>query len=518
MSYYISGCLAAKIDKYTINEIGIPSVVLMEKAAMSVVFETLNAYGEELKTGDIYIFCGKGNNGADGLAIARLLYDKKYNVKIMIVGDILNETKEFELQFDIVKKIGIEIVILKDSQDMCNLNFENCAIVIDALFGIGLKRDISGINYEIIKRINFERQYGRLKKVVSVDIASGLDSLKGTVRKIAIKADMTVTFGFKKIGHIICEGKNYTGKLIICDVGFYFPDEINIDKYELNDVIFAIDKEDLFKLPKRKKTSNKGTYKNVNIIGAGENMSGAVALAGEAAYRSGCGLVKIYAGNNNINILKNLLREAVIYGYDKLDTDKAYNRFDENKDIIVIGPGFSTNYESEEILKKILKTDCKKILDADALNIISRNKILLKDLDRNTIITPHIKEMSRLMSKDINYIRENIIECAREFSKKYECITVLKDATTVVASYDGTVKINTMGNSGMSKGGSGDVLTGIIAGMLSQEMDIYDAACLGVYIHGCAGDIASEKLSCYSMVASDIISVLPDVFLNISNS
>lgn len=510
MNYFISGKLAAAIDKHTINDIGIPSIVLMERAAFAVVEETVKFYDSDIKTGDIVIFCGKGNNGADGLAVSRILFQKGYNVKVIIAGEPDRVTEEFALQSDILKKLGVKISILRKMEDVFKLNFDNCSLIIDGLFGIGLTREITGLNYELIKRINDEK-----KKVISIDIASGLDSLKGLEMGIAINADITVTFGYPKAGHIICNGKKYTGRLIVHDIGFCVPENFEFNEIDdLSKHLFeGIKDNELVKLPKRTKISNKGTYKNINIIGAGENMSGAVALAGEAAYRCGCGLVKIFASENNINPLKCLIKEAVICGYDKLDIEK----FDIDKDIIIVGPGLSVSRQAEEILGIVLKSDCKKIIDADALNIISRNKILLENFDENTIITPHIKEMSRLIDKDVSYIRENIIECAKEFSKRYKCITIIKDATSVVASCDGKVRINATGNSGMSKGGSGDVLTGIIAGMLSQGMNSYEGACLGVCLHGLAGDIASRELSEYGMVASDIISALPKIFLNISD-
>lgn len=507
-NYFISGKLAADIDKYTINEIGIPSVVLMERAALSVAEVTKKALSDMSDINEIFIFCGKGNNGADGLAAARILYQWGYKIRIFISGNLENVTEEFDIQKSIISKMNIDFKLLTNKEDVNSINFDKCSLVIDGLFGIGLSREISGLYYDLIKKINNQRS-----SIISIDIASGLDSLNGTVMGISVKADITVTFGYPKSGHILCDGKKYTGRLIVCDIGFCVPDRYYFDSGNniLNEDIFeAVTKDEIVKLPKREKTSNKGTYKTVNIIGAGENMSGAVVLAGEAAYRCGCGLVKIFASDNNINPVKCLLKEAVICGYDKLE-DNYNNVFNSDKDIIVIGPGLSVSEKAEGILEKVLSINCKKIIDADALNIISRNKLLLEKLGNNTIITPHIKEMSRLIDKDSAYVRQNIIKCAREFSNKYKCTTIIKDATTVIAFPNGRVRINTSGNSGMSKGGSGDVLAGIIAGMISQGMDVDDAACLGVYIHGCAGDIAGKELSEYGMIASDIIKAIPKV-------
>lgn len=512
MNYFISGKLASLIDSYSINEIGIPSIVLMERAALAVaevVIETFedekykkNTSGSE----NVLVVSGIGNNGADGLAVARILYLKGYKVKIVVLGDIDKSSEEFKIQYKILKNLNIDIDFINDLEIVEKIFSENYSVIIDSLFGIGLSRDVEGLKYDLIKKINENNSI-----IVSVDIPSGIDSNTGTVKNISVIADKTVTFGYAKVGHIIGEGKKYTGKLIIKDIGFCIPENFkfdNINEFKIVDNLFEyLEKEDLKIIPKRDITSNKGSYKNVIVIGAGENMSGAVALAASSAYRCGCGIVKIYADKKNIDVLKILVKEAIIDEYDNIDFDK----INADKDIIIIGPGLSVNEKSKKLVEKVLDTNCKKIIDADALNIISENKILLDKFDENLVITPHIKEMSRLIGEETIFIKDNILKVAKEFSLKYKCITLIKDSSSVISDTSGKVRINVTGNSGLSKGGSGDVLTGIIAGMISQGMNIYDAVSVAVYIHGMAGDIASRKLSEYSIVASDIIDNLPEV-------
>lgn len=514
MKYFISGRLASLIDFYSIKTIGIPSVVLMERASLAVAEEVIDSLNNkksyDIFTENILIVCGVGNNGADGLAISRILHLNGYKVKVMISGNIDKSTEEFRIQLEIIKKLNIHIFYVSGLAEINEVFNDRYSIIVDALFGIGLSRDIEGINYDLIKKINKADTF-----IISVDIPSGIDSNTGVIKNISIEANKTVTFGYAKVGHIVGQGKKYAGQLIVKDIGFCVPDNFKFnteDIFEITDNLFEyLEKEDLKIIPKRNITSNKGSYKNVIIIGAGKNMSGAVALSANASYRSGCGIVKIYADSKNVDVLKTLVKEAIIEEYDKID----FSKINSDKDIIIIGPGLSVSEKSKELVEKVLDLNCKKIIDADALNIISENKILLEKFDENVVVTPHIKEMSRLIAKETSFVKDNILTVAKEFSLKYKCITVIKDATSVISSGYNVSRINITGNSGMSKGGSGDVLTGIIAGMLSQGMNMFDAATVAVFIHGMAGDIASKKLSEYSMIASDIVDNLPEVFLSL---
>ena len=509
MEYLLTGKAAKSVDEFCIQEIGIPSLVLMERAAYAVaknVDEVIKIQDGSGRKTEIVIVCGIGNNGADGIAAARMLKEMGYPCRICIVGDPGKGTEELKVQYQIVNNLRIDVKVCDtkakvDSYSFSDNNMEEVMIV-DALFGIGLSRNIEGICYQMVNKINEQKSF-----VLSVDIASGLNSANGKVMGIAVNSDMTVTFGKMKAGHLLCDGREYSGRVQIEDVGFVKKAYNKVLDEMKDDVFVYLTKEDLKKIPKRKRTSHKGTYSNVNVIGAGAGMSGAVALAGMAAYRCGAGLVKIYAKDSNTDVIRTLVKEAVVHDYAAFDV----NEKNHNKDIIVIGPGLGTVGEAKKLVENVLDTDCKIVIDADALNLISTNKILLNKFGENIVITPHLKEMSRLIEKDVSYIRENIISCAKEFSLKYGCTTVLKDATTVISSPRGNIRINRSGNSGMSKGGSGDVLSGIIAGLITQNLSVFEAASLGVYLHGLAGNLAAERNSEYSMVASDLIDAIPQV-------
>lgn len=504
MDYVLTGLSSKQVDSYCINEMGIPSLVLMERAALAVADETMNYLKETKKRENhVLVVSMPGNNGADGLAAARMIGEKGYSCGICVIGDLNRATEEFIIQLNIINKMGIDIIHCDTDDSVEKFDIPEDVVIIDALFGIGLSREVSGKYAEIIRKINESDNY-----VISVDIASGLNPATGCVMGTAVTADMTVTFGTMKAGHLTGEGKTYSGNVVVKDAGFIKCAYEKIREENPSEVYECFTVSDLQVIPKRCKTSNKGTYGTVNVIGGGGNMSGAAALSGTAAYRCGAGLVRIFVEKNNLDALKVLLKEAVIREFSEFDL----TGISQEKDVIVIGPGLSVSDMADELVRKVLSTECKIVLDADALNVISRNRILLEQLNENVVITPHIKEMSRLMEKDTAYIRNNILQCAREFSVKYGCVTVIKDAATVISSPKGKIRINTTGNSGMSKGGSGDVLTGIIGGLISQKLSVYEAASLGVYLHGMAGDYAAAGKSEYSLLSSDILDKLPELF------
>lgn len=509
MEYLLTGGAAKEVDTCCIHELGIPSVVLMERAACAVAQETdrllRNRYqGYRQTLADIVAVCGTGNNGADGIAAVRILREMGYHCRICIVGNPQKSTEEFKVQYDIVRRLAVELMHCDNEAKLTDDWFKKDTVIIDALFGIGLSREVSGVYREVIEKINHTSC-----QVVSVDIASGLEATTGKVMGSAVMADCTVTFGRSKSGMYLCEGKKYSGEVIVKEIGFVREAYRHVEENFAKEVFECFTKRELARLPRRIPTSNKGTYHNVNIAGAGGQMSGAAILAGMAAYSCGAGLVKIYAGERNLDVIKVSVKEAVVNPLSELKAAKLSG----DKDIIVAGPGLGISEQAEYVLKEILSSKCKIVLDADALNLISQNNILLEKFHPDVVITPHVKEMSRLTGKETAYIRENMVECAREFSLKYGCVTVIKDAATVICSGEGKVRINTSGNSGMSKGGSGDVLSGIIGGLISQNMSVYEAASLGVYLHGLAGDAAAGKKGEYSMQAGDLVKCIPEVLL-----
>lgn len=538
MRYVLDAASMKNVDSYSINTLGIPSVVLMERAALSVTEAIESKVKGNIHT-DIICVCGRGNNGADGLAVARQLYLKGYNVDVYIINSHAS-TKEFDIQLNIIKNLGIECINSSD--------FSKYGVIVDALFGNGLSRELAGEARIVVDTINkcstsVRSQYTQNsdnngnRLVVAVDIPSGISASTGVVMGSAVNADITVTFGFEKIGHILYPAASYCGKIIRKDIGFaQYPDMTrDIFTYDYSDI------SDM--LPLRKPDGNKGTFGKALVIAGSRLYGGAAVLSSRAAARIGAGLVRTLTHISN--------RTAVITGnmeciVDTYDTDEECGDFVKNTetlvdkcicwaDVVCIGPGLSMEESAVKLVRSVsAKKNIKKLYDADALNIIAQYKIELdgsnddvdyeaggnsgnasyKDdmSDKNVVVTPHIGEMSRLTGLDIAVIKNNPIDTARTYSREHNCVCVLKDARTIVSDGE-RVYINMSGNDGMATGGSGDVLSGIITGLMAQGLTTFEASALGVYIHGCAGDEAALSNGKYSMVAGDIIDNIKNVLI-----
>lgn len=514
MKYIVDSTEMKNIDSYTIDKIGIPSMVLMERAALEVIEVVTKHVTIKDK---IVVVCGSGNNGADGVAIARLLYLKGYDVCIKLLAneDICKD--ELKNQIKIARNLGINI---DNKVDLTEYN-----IVIDAIFGIGLKTEVFGIYSEIINLIN-QGNY----MVFSVDIPSGLSTDTGKPMNISIKANYTITFGYKKIGLLLYPGTMYAGEVITADIGF--PD---IARIKTNPRYISYDETDLDLIPKRTNYSNKGTYGNVLIIAGNINMAGASYLSAKAAYNMGTGLVKVMVPKENRIILQTLLPEAVLITYDNEQWNEVV--IDNLKkelalaNVVVFGPGLGMGLFVEKMFEFVIG-NCKVplIIDADGINLLAKrinddNEVInIKNIDRilkrvktitsvlpkSTILTPHLKELSRLLNISVNEIISNITQIVELCTNDNNIIFAIKDARTIVVG-DEKRYINCSGNNGMSTAGSGDVLTGIIGGLIAQGLDSLTSTMLGVYIHGLAGDIGSENKGNYSLMASDIIEALPQV-------
>lgn len=477
-----------EIDKNTIEMIGIPSMVLMERAALGVtkvICELLSKHTRSL------IVAGTGNNGGDGLAVARQLQERGYQPSILIIGDPQKGSDSFIQQLKIIKELKIPVVT--------EVDYTEYDLIVDAIFGVGLTRKITGHYEEAINKIN---QSGCF--ILSIDIPSGIDSSSGHIMGCCVKAHHTVTFGYLKRGLVLYPGCAMVGEIHIESAGF--PTHL-INQIAPRYVTYT--KADVKKLlPPRKAYSNKGSYGRVCLYAGTKNMAGAAYLSGIAAYETGCGLVKICTIEENRNIIQTLLPEAILETYDE-DTELTalIERNNEWADVVVFGPGMGENATTGIMLEhliKVGKVPC--VIDADGLNLLSLHLDWLKMAQSNLILTPHIKEMSRLTGKEIKDIKNRLVETAESFSSQYRVITILKDARTIVSDGLDLAYINMSGNCGMATAGSGDVLTGILGGLLAQGVAPLTAARLGVYIHGLAGDEAKKCLGAYSLKARDIIS------------
>jgi len=496
-----------KIDKQTIEKCGIPGIILMENAGLSVIEEILKEFDTDSK---FTIICGRGNNGGDGFVIARHLYARGYDINVFVTGDPQNISGDALVNFNIIKKININIQIINCEEDIINLkeSLIHNPITVDALFGTGLCSEVTGIGREVINLINQYSQY-----VISVDIPSGICGDDGRVCGVAVRADKTVTFGLPKCGNIIYPGADYCGKLILKDIGI--PNEI-IDMMDLKHNIInrkLIESN----LPIRKRDGHKGNFGKAHAIAGSLGMTGAAILTCKSALRSGLGLLKLYIAESLNFIIKANIPEAVtvplqemrkgVIGINHIDKIIEGSR---SADVLTIGPGCGDTSELSEMLKRVLKElEVPIILDADGLNVLSRNIEWLRGKKSEVVITPHMGEMSRLTGLTIEEIKKDTIKIAKDFAHEWKVITVLKGASTIIADPSGEIYININGNPGMATAGSGDVLTGIITGLVAQGIKPLEAAITSVYIHGLTGDRVAERKGEYGLIASDMVEELP---------
>ena len=495
MRYLLTGKQMQSADYYTINEIGIPSMVLMERAALKTV-EIMEQ--ENLNFKDVLVVCGSGNNGGDGYAIARLLHLKGYNVSIYFLG---NETKR-SIENKQQKKIA-EYYRIPVKQE---IGKEEYSVIIDAIFGTGLSRDVEGQYAEIIDKLNQMSGYK-----VSIDTPSGIQDNTGKVMGVAFQADMTVAIAFAKRGQMLEAGNPYVGKLKVADIGIYIDAVMSEDK-----LTYCYDYEDFKRqFPKRTPNSHKGSYGKVLLIVGSKGMSGAALLCARAAYATGSGLVQIYTHEDNRVIIQKSLPEAIVSAYTEYDENQLKQIIDW-ADVVGIGSGLGMSDTAEKLVKYTIQfANIPCVVDADALNLIAKDTTILQNVSQPMILTPHMKEMSRLLSCDVQELKDRKIELLEQFVEEYPVSCVLKDARTIIGCKKENLFLNLTGNSAMAKGGSGDVLTGIIAAIMAQKVDAHQAACLGVYLHGLSGDCAREYKGSYSVLAGDLVDSIGEILKQI---
>jgi NAD(P)H-hydrate epimerase len=496
-----------EIDRITIEELGIPSLTLMELAGVTAARHICKRYSPQ-KT---VILCGGGNNGGDGLVIARELSNNYgFDVKVIMMSE--PQSPDCKSQYIIARNFGIDIVI-KTAIDHSDISD---ALIIDAIVGTGLNKPIENHLLSAINLINL------CKDVVSIDIPSGISSDTGQVFGLGVKAGMTVTFGLPKIGQLMFPGRERCGELVVENIGL--PKRL-LESSEIKCEL--LDRDYIrTKIPKRQDNSNKSNYGHVLIIGGASGKTGAGIMTSRASLRSGSGLVSLGVPISLINVYQGnaveqmvlTLRDNGMGGFSKDCLSQIYEFIDKSGSVIVIGPGMGVDSDTIEIVTSLIRnSSVPLIIDADGINCISTIRHeerleLLKGAKAPIILTPHTGEMARLLSKDKDDFRKlctNIeaerLDIARAFSKESGVVLVLKGASTVISSPDCTTYINITGNSGMASGGSGDVLAGMIASFLGQGVSPVEASQIGVYLHGLSGDISADIKSKYCMTASDII-------------
>lgn len=499
MEYLVTRAEMKRYDDNTITHLKIPSVVLMERAALVTVEQIRKEKGNGAF--HVLVAAGCGNNGGDGLAVGRLLMLQGCSVDFVFLGAYERCSRETMLQIDILAQYGCKIF---DRIPECEYD-----IVVDALFGIGLSREIEGIYKEAVSTINTKCAY-----VCAVDIPSGIDADTGRILGCAVQADLTVTYGFYKAGEFLYPGAGYCGKIICGQMGIDERSFLGKKPFwytytSLSDM----------RLMKRRPDGNKGTFGKALVIAGNDTICGAALLAARSVFMTGAGMVRIITSEKNRETLQQTLPEAMLTLYDtalwkEKEPETSFIGEFQNAlnwaDSILIGPGIGTGKEAEWMLSYCLKESAlPMVMDADALNLLTRNTILgLPDTQtgRQIIITPHLGEFARLYGCTIPEASDNITVYPKELADKLGCIVICKDARTVVICPDAeSAYINTAGNAGMATAGSGDVLAGVVTGLLVQGMDAWEAAKSGVYLHSAAGDMAAKLYGERSMMATDII-------------
>ncbi|MCI5649042.1 MAG: NAD(P)H-hydrate dehydratase [Fusicatenibacter sp.] len=482
-------------DAYTMNQIGIPSLVLMERAALCTVEEICS--GNHC-TDRILVVCGTGNNGGDGMAIGRILYERGYHVEICCIGKREKYSEEMEIQDKIAENYGVPLVK--------NPFFGEYTVIIDAIFGIGLSRPLTGIFADTVERINKSGV-----PVIAVDIPSGIHTDTGEVLGTGVRAVSTVTFAHAKPGLFLYPGKEYAGRVQVREIGIRAlpggEDEL---------VYRMADKKDLEWITLRDPRGNKGTFGKVLVIAGSDEMCGAAVLCARAVLGSGAGMVKVFTEQSNRIPILAAFPEVMIstWQMDRPIPEEKLLRDMKWCDAIVIGPGIGMSQKAKEILKLTLQMAQQPlILDADALNLISADPSVLDSCTALRIITPHVGELSRLSGWEISRIKQNPVKAALFAADRYGAICVLKDSVTVTAGREDkqeTVYINHSGSHALATAGSGDVLCGIIGAFTARMVcdrreGFLFASALAVYFHGLSGEKAAESMGAASVTASDVI-------------
>ncbi|MCL2244033.1 MAG: NAD(P)H-hydrate dehydratase [Treponema sp.] len=506
------------IERIAIEEMGIPSILLMENAAINITKHCLRIIDGK-QNAKVLIVCGSGSNGGDGMAIARHLHVKGTEVKVLFAGDMNAVMNDSEINLQIIKKMGIPIESIQYADNHQNIQavIETSDLVVDAMLGTGLDRNIGG-NYKILtEMINRYAKY-----ILSVDMPSGVHSDTGRVMGNAVKASETVTLGYPKTGILTYPGAEYAGKVHVEDIGI--PDAL-IDKVKTEANTLTADEAGNL-LPERRQRSNKGNYGKILVFAGSNDMPGAAALTCSASYMTGCGLVCACVLPDVAGVIHHWQREVITRNVPEINgmyCKKSINALTEeikNASVLVIGPGIGRSPDVTEFVHELISiAEVPIVLDADALFAVSQNMNILNMRKAPCVITPHPGEMSRLLANSLNAngqtgfsvadILDDITGTAIKFSTDFNVVTLLKDAHTIIANPDGVYYFNTTGNNALSKAGTGDVLTGMIAGFIAQGSDIFTASVLGAYFHGKSGEAAAMNMSHYSVTASDIIKNIP---------
>jgi NAD(P)H-hydrate epimerase len=499
-----------ELDQKAIETYRIPGVVLMENAGRGAA-EVISNVFPDLQKKRIAIVAGKGNNGGDGFVIGRHLLNQGIPIKVFLLTEPKSLRGDAEINYQIFSRMKGEVISIPSSKDYQKVkkDLEKFGLLIDGIFGTGLDAEVRGYYREVIDHLNALK-----KPIVAIDIPSGLSANTGKPLGTAIRASLTITFGLPKVGHLISPGTDYVGKVKVIDIGIprSLVDEEKIQTY-------LLEEEEIrgwLSVPRRLDT-HKGDYGHLLVIAGSVGKTGAAAMACEAALRMGAGLVTLAIPKSLNAIMEMKLTEVMTEPLPETPKQtislRAFNsllRLCEKKRAVIIGPGIGTFKETQSLILKLIKTlDIPIILDADGLTALATQPKTLPAANRSLILTPHPGEMARLINSTAKGVQEDRIGVSRKFSQSSHVHLVLKGFRTLIANPKGEVFINPTGNPGMASGGTGDVLTGMIGGLICQGFGILTSLQISVYLHGLAGDKVAQEMGEKSLVATDIIKKIP---------
>ncbi len=497
-----------QIDQQTIEHIGIPGAVLMEHAGTAVVRAIRQHFPECQR---IAVIVGKGNNGGDGLVVARQFAHAGQPVQIFLVSPPESFAGDALTNLQIAQNLNLPItsVLAEDKLEAAKSQIASVDLIVDSIFGTGLRGGVHGFIGDVITYINKTE-----RPVIAIDLPSGLSADTGMAEGACIQASYTVTMGLPKRGNLIHPGATFTGKLEVADIGF--PLSV-IDAQNIQ-ISWTQPSDAARILPPRPIHSHKGTYGRVYVVAASTGMTGAAALTSTGALRVGAGLVTLGAPKSLNPILEVKLTEAMTVplpetaeGSLALEAKShIIETVERTKSVLAIGPGLSQHPETVALVHSLIcESNAPIVIDADGVNALSKSKGILSSLSPQTVLTPHPGEMARLIGGTVEALERDRIGIAQQFAQVHNVTLVLKGAPTVVARGNGEVWINSTGNAGMATGGMGDILTGLIAGLIAQKVSPFDAAVLGVYLHGLAGDIVAESIGMHGLMAGDVLNSVP---------
>ena len=501
-----------QMDRLTIESFGIPGRVLMENAGRGAT-EILLGKKSDLNHKSIGVMAGRGNNGGDGFVMARYLAQKGIMVTVYLLADKQLVAGDASANLHLLAPLNVPVIELTNSKVFLKHKeaMRNHDLWIDAILGTGLKSDVKGFFREIIEFINNSKKY-----IFSVDIPSGLNSDTGLPCGIAIRADATATFAFAKTGHMLYPGIEYTGDLKIVDIGIppYIADEVGPRQHLITGNMIRSH------IQPRKPDVHKGDTGHLLVIAASTGKTGAATMAAGSAIRAGAGLVTLGIPASLNPVLETQVIEAMTFPLPEKESGimgaAAFVKIltlMAGKQCLAIGPGMGTDPDTMELVRRIIQaSEIPIVIDADGLNSLAGRTDILNKLKAAAVLTPHPGEMARLTNISTREVQGNRISCAREFAVKFNVHILLKGARTVIAHPDGSVYINPTGNPGMASGGMGDVLTGIIAGLITQGLPIKKAAHAAVFLHGAAADYLAEKIGPTGFLATEVMNEIPQQF------